>query len=450
MRSRIKQSLSFLDNLKKIPLSADSVDCLFSANSFRAELLNQIASAKSRIYLAALYLEADDAGKEILMALYQAKQNNPNLDIVVCIDFHRAQRGLIGSKKTTATNATWYQEVEKAQGLGLQIMGLPVKRRELFGVQHLKGFVFDDQVLYSGASLNNIYLHYNDKYRYDRYWLIKNSQLADSLVDFLKNELINSDAVVPLNGQVIPKISMLKAAHKQLARKLKYVSYNYQGQTLSGILSVAPLCGLGARKNKLNKCIRKLLQSTEKELIVFTPYFNLPRTLARDINSLLRRGVKLTLVVGDKTANDFYLPEDKPFRNIGGLPYLYESNLKNFAMKYQREIETGQLQLHLWKDGANSFHLKGIYADNRFIMLTGHNLNPRAWRLDIENGLLIDDPKQELKSLLEQELSEILQHTTQIVDAKQIEGIDDYPDHVKKLLSRIRRVRADKLIKGLL
>lgn len=450
MRSRIQQSLSFLNNLKKIPLSADSVDCLFSAKSFKAELLKQISNAKSRIYLAALYLEADDAGREILMALYQAKQNNPSLDIVVCIDYHRAQRGLIGGQKPTATNATWYQEVERAQGLGVKIMGIPVKRKELFGVQHLKGFVFDERVLYSGASINDIYLHHKERYRYDRYWLIDNKQLADSMVSFLKNEIISSDAVVSLNAQTIPKISALKAAHKQLTKNLKQAVYRYQGQSLSDTLSVVPLCGLGARKNRLNKCIRKVLQSTQNSLVIFTPYFNLPSMLARDISSLLKRGVNLTLVIGDKTANDFYIPEDKPFKTIGGLPYLYESNLKRFAKKHHTSLQSGQLKLHLWKDGCNSFHLKGIYSDNRFVMLTGHNLNPRAWRLDIENGLLIDDPKQLLKGLLDQELSAILQHTLQITDSRQIEGIDNYPEHVKKLLLRMRRIKADKLVKGLI
>lgn len=450
MSSRIKQSLSFLNNLKKIPLSAQSVDCLFSSRSLKAELLTQIANAKQRIYLAALYLEADDAGEEILMALYNAKKQNPHLDILVCVDFHRAQRGLIGEKRSLQTNAIWYQEVEKAQGLGVKIVGLPVKRKELFGVQHLKGFIFDDTVLYSGASVNNIYLHQGERYRYDRYWLIKNQILADSLVNFLKNEIISSAAVISLNDQKIPKISDFKGAHKQLAKNLKQASYQYHGKILADSLGVAPLCGLGARHNLLNKCIRKILQSTDHELVIFTPYFNLPRALSSDISGLLKRGVKLMIVVGDKTANDFYIPEDKPFRTIGGLPYLYESNLKQFAEKHQYALQSGQLKLHLWKDGSNSFHLKGIYADHRFVMLTGHNLNPRAWRLDIENGLLIDDPKQELKGLLDQELSEILQNTRQITDPQQIEGINDYPEQVKKLLLRMRRIKVDKLVKGLI
>ncbi|WP_413698666.1 hypothetical protein ACLKMH_13690 [Psychromonas sp. KJ10-10] len=58
MNSRIKPSLAFLNSLSKIPLAEQSVDCLFSSKSFKAELLSQIKAAKYRIYLAALYLES--------------------------------------------------------------------------------------------------------------------------------------------------------------------------------------------------------------------------------------------------------------------------------------------------------------------------------------------------------------------------------------------------------
>ena len=57
--------------------------------------------------------------------------------------------------------------------------------------------------------------------------------------------------------------------------------------------------------------------------------------------------------------------------------------------------------MRLWKDGDNTYHLKGVWVDNQYILLTGNNLNPRAWRLDAENGLLIHDPKQELLSQAE-------------------------------------------------
>ena len=50
----------------------------------------------------------------------------------------------------------------------------------------------------------------------------------------------------------------------------------------------------------------------------------------RNIIQLLREGKKVEIIVGDKTANDFYIPEDEPFKIIGALPYLYEINLRRF------------------------------------------------------------------------------------------------------------------------
>jgi CDP-diacylglycerol--serine O-phosphatidyltransferase len=37
-----------------------------------------------------------------------------------------------------------------------------------------------------------------------------------------------------------------------------------------------------------------------------------------------------------------------------------------------------------------------MWIDQRYTLLTGNNLNPRAFRLDLENALLIDDPQGEL------------------------------------------------------
>ncbi|WP_413698668.1 CDP-diacylglycerol--serine O-phosphatidyltransferase [Psychromonas sp. KJ10-10] len=286
--------------------------------------------------------------------------------------------------------------------------------------------------MYSGASFNNIYLHQADRYRYDRYWLINNVKLADTMVSFLNKEIIDKDAVASLNADVIPPMNELRFANKKLIRSLRRATFEYQGSPSTDCLAVTPLCGLGIRNNKLNKTIRKLLQCAEKHVLIFTPYFNLPTAIERDISALLKRGIKLTIVVGDKTANDFYIPEDKPYRTIGALPYLYETNLKRFAKKHQKRLATQQLSLNLWRHEQNSFHLKGIYVDQRFMMLTGHNLNPRAWRLDVENGLLIDDPKQQLKPLIDKESAQIFENTHAIVSPNQIDDIKDYPDSVKK------------------
>jgi CDP-diacylglycerol--serine O-phosphatidyltransferase len=131
-------------------------------------LLAALDAAQQRIYIAALYLEQDEAGQEVLAAIFAAKQRNPALDVRILVDWHRAQRGRIGESKTNC-NAAWYREQANLHAIEVPIYGVPTQTRELFGVLHLKGFIIDDLVIYSGASLNNVYLHKLDKYRFDRY-----------------------------------------------------------------------------------------------------------------------------------------------------------------------------------------------------------------------------------------------------------------------------------------
>ena len=92
-------------------------------------------------------MQDDEAGREILDALYAAKRARPELDIQVLVDFHRAQRGLIGKGQQSGNHQRYQQLAADHPDLDIAIRGVPVKRREWLGVLHLKGFVFDDTLL---------------------------------------------------------------------------------------------------------------------------------------------------------------------------------------------------------------------------------------------------------------------------------------------------------------
>ena len=132
-----------LEKLTFIPQAAEKVEFLADSRAFKTRILQLIHSAKSRIYLTALYFEKDEAGQEILAALYQAKQ----------------------------ANANWYTQQKAEHNLekAIEFWGVPINKREVFGVLHLKGFIFDNTLVYSGASINNVYLQQFERYRYDRY-----------------------------------------------------------------------------------------------------------------------------------------------------------------------------------------------------------------------------------------------------------------------------------------
>jgi CDP-diacylglycerol--serine O-phosphatidyltransferase len=436
---------SLLPKLRSFPLTAEAVTILSGAAEFRRCLLEKIAEATQRIYIVALYLQHDEAGQEILDALHTAKLKRPELEIVVVVDWLRAQRGLIGAGKQPG-NSAWYQEMTRTHQSEVPVYGVPVQTRELFGVLHLKGFVIDDCVVYSGASLNNVYLHKFDKYRFDRYHVIENRELADSMQHLVKHGLIESKAVHRLDLPNLPTTRSLRNDIGDLRSRLKYAAYDTSaGSTAHTGLSVSPLLGVG-KNNPLNRVIVELIASAQQQLTICTPYFNLPLPIIREVNRALARGVKIDIVVGDKTANDFYIPPSEPFKVIAALPYLYEISLRRFAKRHQRNIDSGQLNLHLWRDGDNSYHLKGMWVDQRYTLLTGNNLNPRAFRLDLENALLIDDPQGEWLAPRAKEQAEIFRNTTRIASFQSLETLPEYPAGVAKFLKRVSRVRIERLL----
>lgn len=438
-----------LAQLPKLSQSVDDVKTLFSPADFREVLLQKIASATRRICIVALYLEQDDAGKAVLTALYQAKQQRPEIEVTVLVDWHRAQRGRIGAAATN-TNADWYHRMtEEYPGVDIPVYGVPVNTREALGVLHFKGFIVDDCVIYSGASVNDVYLHQHDKYRYDRYQVICNPQLSDIMYNWMQENLVHGRAVHRLNKLHRPKSPEIKNDIRLFRQELRDASFHFQGNADNEQLAVTPLVGLG-KTSLLNKTIYHLMPCTEQKLVICTPYFNLPAVLVRNIIQLLREGKQVEIIVGDKTANDFYIPEDQPFKIIGALPYLYEINLRRFLSRLQYYVNSGQLIVRLWKDDDNSYHLKGMWVDDEWMLLTGNNLNPRAWRLDLENAILIHDPKQELTVQRDHELDLIRTHTIVVQHYRDLQSIAEYPVKVRKLIRRLRRIRIDRLISRIL
>ncbi|MBE2896450.1 CDP-diacylglycerol--serine O-phosphatidyltransferase [Pasteurellaceae bacterium HPA106] len=443
-----------LNRLAFLPQKASDVAFIDSPAAFKQTLLDLIGSARHRIIMTALYWQNDNAGQEILDALYRAKKAHPEMDVCVLVDLHRAQRGRLGEEESQ-TNAQWYEQQRLAHNLPAEqeicFWGIPINTRELFGVLHLKGFVFDDTVLYSGASINDVYLHQHERYRYDRYQKITNAPLANAMVNFVQHVVLNDTVVKRLDhGENLDRTlrPQVRQYRKTLASEGQYIVPN--GQALSETqLQIAPIFGLG-NHNLLNTTIENLFNVVQQKLIICTPYFNLPRYLQHQIKQLINDGKQVEIIVGDKTASDFYTPPDAPFHMASALPYLYEMNLCNFCKKFQTEITEKLLTIRIWQHNENSYHLKGVWVDNDYILLTGNNLNPRAWRLDAENGLLIHDPEHELLTDTNRELEIIRSHTSILHNYQFLDRLEDYPAQVKRLLTRFKRIKADTIVKMIL
>lgn len=91
-----------------------------------------------------------------------------------------------------------------------------------------------------------------------------------------------------------------------------------------------------------------------------------------------------------------------------------------------------------------------MWVDDEWQLITGNNLNPRAWRLDLENAILFHDPKHEMQEQRHKELETIRTHTTVVGHYLELQSIQEYPVKVRKLIRRLRRIRIDRLISRIL
>ncbi|TON22107.1 phosphatidylserine synthase, partial [Vibrio parahaemolyticus] len=81
--------------------------------------------------------------------------------------------------------------------------------------------IFDDTVIYSGASINNVYLHKLDKYRYDRYHIIQNSELATTMKQFIVDDLLQSEAIQRLDIKDRVRCAEIKNCIRQFRFNLR-------------------------------------------------------------------------------------------------------------------------------------------------------------------------------------------------------------------------------------
>ncbi|ARC53245.1 CDP-diacylglycerol--serine O-phosphatidyltransferase [Candidatus Riesia pediculischaeffi] len=451
MLTSIKNNLNYhksLTNLKKLPQIPSDMITLYRARSFRKIILEKIKVAKKHIYIPVLYFEKDDSGKEVFEALSLSKKREPDLDIKIMVDWYRAKRNRIGeSNNQLMTNKDWYRLLSlNFSNHEIRIFGIPVGMIEIFGTFHLKGIIIDDSVIYSGASISNLYFHKEKRHRYDRYHMFHNADLAKIMKNFIDKEILRSPAVQRYD--IDHKfIKFRKRYTNQFRKRLKKCHYQFKNIASNEELSVCPIIGMG-RRNYLNRTILNLMGSTKRYMTICTPYFNLPVEMIKMIRELLTFGKRIEIIVGDKTTNDFYVdPKKRSFRWINILPYLYEINLRDFVNILQRFVNNRQLIIRHWKYDNHSYHLKGIWIDSNWQLITGNNFNRRSWYFDLENAILIHDPMERNSNQIEKEMRFIQLHTRSILHYEQIENICSYPEKVQRRIDRIHRTKMDRLIK---
>ncbi|PKX96849.1 CDP-diacylglycerol--glycerol-3-phosphate 3-phosphatidyltransferase [Aspergillus novofumigatus IBT 16806] len=184
----------------RFEVPASKITILDSPASFYTTLKDKIRNAKKRIYLSTLYIGKAEHG--LIETINQALRDNPELKVSILTD------ALRGTRETpNASCASLLASLVAEHGpdrvdirmfhtpnlTGLRKKWIPRRINEGWGLQHMKLYGFDDEIILSGANLSEDYF----TNRLDRYHVFENKELADYYAGI-------HDAVCSLSFQVLP------------------------------------------------------------------------------------------------------------------------------------------------------------------------------------------------------------------------------------------------------
>lgn len=182
------ESLNWLYSVAPcFPIHGSKIQVIQEPQKFYEALLSKCSTAKNRITLVSLYLGIGKLEQNLIIAMRNNLSNNSNLKINILLDFARGTRGIKNSQTTL------HELIKEKNNFCLSLYHTPALRgltkrfvpprwNELFGLQHMKLYLFDDTVIISGANLSNDYF----TNRQDRYVMIEDKNLADFYGDLIE------------------------------------------------------------------------------------------------------------------------------------------------------------------------------------------------------------------------------------------------------------------------
>ncbi|EFW16483.1 CDP-diacylglycerol--glycerol-3-phosphate 3-phosphatidyltransferase [Coccidioides posadasii str. Silveira] len=166
----------------RFEIHASHIRIIESPESFYKTLKHKIRHAKRRIYLSTLYIGKTE--HELITVISESLRQNPDLTVSILTDCLRGTRespnpscaSLLAS--LVAEHGPDRVEIRMFHTpnlIGLRKRYVPRRINEGWGLQHMKLYGIDDEIILSGANLSSDYF----TNRLDRYHLFSSKQLSD-------------------------------------------------------------------------------------------------------------------------------------------------------------------------------------------------------------------------------------------------------------------------------
>lgn len=455
----------------RFTVRGSSIRILLLPDEFYSTLKKKISLAKNRVFLSSLYVGKTQ--EELIECLADALAKNEDLKVYVLTD---ALRGTREAPQLPCLASLLVSLVEKfgkhrvdvrmyhtPHLHGFKKNWAPKRVNEGFGLQHMKLYGFDDEIMLSGANLSEDY--FTD--RQDRYYLFSDKRLTDyyfkihTAVLSLSYQLLtttkpkgfqtfrllwptsNKSCEPDLNLQrfISDSSHLLEPLLKQhnLGSLEEYTDTDDFDTIIYPVSQFSPLFKQDHDVSTEKPAVLRILSYLDSPKIRwwFTAgYFNmLPQIQER----LLNGHAQGTLITASAKANSFYKSPGVSYY----IPEAYLLIAKKFLEQIKSRGKEHLIKLYEWQNGIVntaggwSYHAKGIWVtvpeeDQPSITVIGSsNFTKRAYSLDLEANAIVITKDAVLKQRMRAEIDNLMTHAHELTledfKPKAVENAEEDP-----------------------
>ncbi|MFH4979297.1 hypothetical protein AB6A40_006006 [Gnathostoma spinigerum] len=420
MTSVIRQ---FAQQNNGIQIDANSVSVIEGPQEFYQTLLTCIRGSSKRITLSTLYIGDGELEKHLIDEIHIRQKACGQLRVNILLDYLRGTRGLTSGtssvtvlQKLLPSSSVHLYHTPNLRGVLKQL--LPERVNEIVGLQHLKLYIFDDDVIISGANLSDSYF----TNRQDRYIIIKNTpELAEfccSLIDAVSScsFLLKSDntletdprcSIHPFKGNLHEYKELV---HQRVKSVLSRLNVNEQKCFVNkhGDTVVYPLVQMGLFDVNMEYDFLKELFASQEHCLSITltsGYFNFTEEYG-----------KLITHSGNYPMNIIYAsPQANGFHKGSGFSRYIPSIYVVISEFFYRSTRSG-VRLFEYERPGWTYHAKGLWIDSNasslFASLVGSsNYGYRSVHRDLEMSMLLVTSNEKLKKELRLEHARLKEWT---------------------------------------
>lgn len=446
----------------RIDIRADQIEVLQGPEQFYETLKSKIRGAKKRIYLSTLYIGKSE--HDLISTLRDALlHGGPQLKVSILTDALRGTRespdascaSLLAALAAEFPDQVEIRMYHTPNLTGLRKRLIPKRINEGWGLQHIKLYGFDDEVILSGANLSNDYF----TNRQDRYHVFS----ADSVAEYFAriHNTVCSVSFLVLPSATDPSSYTLEWPDSNQAPSPLLEPRAYIAATTALLLplssppanplppsststSVYALLTHPPTINTELPALRALFSSPLHSYTFTAGYFN-PHPLITASLLLASRppgNSPGTILTASPSANGFY--------NSAGISGLLPAAYTHLSLVFLRAARGANVQLREWQRGVVgqpggwTYHAKGLWltllssqaspnpsTSTPTTTLTDHhhhhpaitsigssNYTTRSYGLDLEVGALVVTRDPGLMAQWERERAALLHRSRPVTEVE--------------------------------